>query len=87
MKEPPKKCYGVLDKIFPVGKDGLREIVSECFNCPYRKSCLEAALKTREGLLLKKQLLDRAPAAGLWGKIRTWSERKHLSRLIKNRKG
>jgi len=86
MAGPPKECFGVLDKIFPVGKEGLREIVPGCFDCPYRKLCLEAALKTREGLLLRRDILDRAPAKGLSGKIKRWSEKKHLSRLIENRK-
>ena len=83
MTESPKDCYGVLDRIFPVGKEGLREIVPECFSCPYRKACLQAALKTREGLLLRRDVLDRVPATGLSGKLRRWSEKKQISRLIK----
>jgi hypothetical protein len=86
MIESQKDCYGVLDRIFPVGKEGLREIVSECFNCPYRKSCLQAALKTKEGLILRSEVLDRVPATGLSGKLRRWSEKKQLSRLIKKEK-
>jgi hypothetical protein len=83
MTESEKDCYGVLDRIFPVGEEGLREIVPECFNCPYRKACLQEALKTKEGLLLRSEVLDRVPATGLSGKLRRWSEKKHLSRLIK----
>ncbi len=83
MTEPRKDCYGVLDKIFPVGKEGLREIVPECFSCPYKKACLQASLKTKEGLLLRSEVLDRVPATGLSGKLRRWSEKKQLSRLIK----
>jgi len=64
-------CFGVLDRVFPMGKEGLREIVPECFNCPDRKACLQ----------------DRAPANGLSGKLRRWSEKKQLSRLIKKMEG
>jgi hypothetical protein len=80
--EPQKDCYGILDRIFPVGKEGLREIVPECFNCSYRKACLQAALKTKEGLKLRSEVLDRVPAKGLSGKLRRWSEKKQLSRLM-----
>lgn len=83
MAESPKDCYGVLDRVFPMGKEGLREIVSECVSCPYRKACLQAALRTKEGLLLRSEVLDRVPATGLSGRLRRWSEKKQLSRLIK----
>lgn len=86
MKVSRKDCYGILDKIFPMGKEGLREIAPECFNCPYRKACLQAALKTKEGLLLRSEILDRFPAKGLSGRLRRWSEKKRLSRLIKEGK-
>jgi len=78
-----KDCYGVLDRVFPVGKEGLREVVPECFNCPHRKACLQAALKTKDGLLLRSEVLDRTPVKGLADKLRRWSEKKHLSSLIK----
>jgi hypothetical protein len=80
-----KECFGVLDKVFPMGKEGLREIVPGCFECPDRKACLQKALTTREGLAFKNELLDRAPAKGLAGRFRRWSEKKQLSRQMEQR--
>lgn len=85
MAESKKDCFGVLDKVFPMGKEGLREIVPGCFDCPDRKSCLQKALTTKEGLAFKNELLDRAPAKGLAGRFRRWSDKKQLSRLMKQR--
>jgi len=70
-----------------MGKDGLREIVPSCFDCPDRKTCLQAALQTEEGFELRSQALDRSSARGLVGRLRRWSEKKELSRLKESRKG
>ena len=86
MRDTRKDCYGVLDLVFPVGKEGLREIVSTCFDCPEKVDCLQAALNTKEGLALRSEVLDRAPAGGLAQRLRRWSERKQLSRLMKQKK-
>ena len=77
-----KDCFGILDKVFPVGDKGLREIVPECFNCPERIPCLKAALSTREGLEMRVEILDRASDSGLIGKLKRWSQKKDLSRRI-----
>ena len=82
-----KECFGILDSVFPVGEDGLREIVAACFECSGKKECLQAALKTDDGFKLRKEVLDRQPAGGLVGKLRRWSERKELSRLNKFERG
>jgi hypothetical protein len=82
-----KDCFGILDKVFPMGREGLREIVPACFDCPDRKACLQAALQTEEGFELRSQALDRSSAGGLVGKVRRWSEKKELSRLKKEREG
>ena len=81
-----KPCFGVLERVFPMGGEGLREVVPACFSCPERTACLQAALDTREGLGLRRELVDRAPAGGLMGRLRRWSERKEISRLMKERK-
>jgi len=90
MLTPQKGCFGILDSVFPMGDEGLREVVQDCFDCPDRKACLEAALLTKEGLDFKSEILKRAPAEGLVGRIRRWSEKKMLSKLmernIKDRK-
>jgi hypothetical protein len=87
MTHSHKDCFGMLDKVFPMGNEGLREIVPSCFDCPDRKACLQAALQTEEGFELRSQALDRSSARGLVGRLRRWSEKKELSRLEESRKG
>ena len=81
-----KECFGILDKVFPIGEEGLREIVPECFHCPERTPCLRAAMATREGLEMKAEILDRAAGSGMIGRLKRWSQKKELSRLMKQQK-
>ena len=81
-----KDCFGILDKVFPVGEQGLREIVPDCYQCPERTLCLKAALSTKEGLEMRAENLDRAAASGLMGRLQRWSQKKELSRLINQEK-
>lgn len=87
MRKTQKDCFGILDKVFPVGREGLREIVPTCFDCPEKGPCLKAALATREGLVLRGEALERTPARGLVGRLKRWSERKELGRLMKEKEG
>lgn len=87
MTHTRKDCFGILDKVFPMGREGLREIVPSCFDCPDRRSCLQAALETEEGFELRSEALDRSSSGGLVGRLRRWSEKKELSRLKKSREG
>ena len=87
MTEARKECFGILDKVFPMGKKGLREIVPGCFECKDRKICLQTALSTKEGLEFRGKVLDRTPARGFVGKIKRWSQRKELQRLKKHEQG
>ena len=75
-----------MEKVFPVTKNGLREIVPECFECPDRVTCLKKAMTTQEGIEMRSEILDRSPAHGLFGRIRRWSERKELYRLSELKK-
>ncbi len=77
-----KICFGFLDKVFPLGDSGLREVPPECFQCPERVSCLKAALDTREGAEMRAGILERAPAKGWVGRIKRWSHKKTLSRCM-----
>jgi len=78
-----KDCFGIMDKVFPLGQKGFREIVPVCFDCPERIPCLKAALTTKEGLEMKADTLKRAEASGLIGRLQRWSQKKELSRLMK----
>ena len=81
-----KECFGVLDKVFPVGEEGLREIVNACFQCPDRVACLKAALDTKEGLEMRSRNLDRAASGGMIGRLKRWSHKKELHRLMEREK-
>ncbi len=82
-----KDCFGVLERVFPMGEEGLREIVPTCFECPEKKECLQAALKTNDGFKLREEVLSRHSAGGMIGRLRRWSEKKELSRLSKLERG
>ena len=85
MAESKKNCFGILDRVFPMGKEGLRKIVPGCFDCPHKKACLQAALGSKEGLAFRGEILDRTPAGGMAGRIKRWSDKKQLSRLIQQK--
>ncbi len=85
MNKAQRECFGILDKVFPMGREGLREIVPTCFECPDKGACLRTALATEEGLALRGEVLDRTPARGFVGRLKRWSEKKELSRLMKQR--
>lgn len=77
-----KACFGTLDKVFPMGKDGLREVPPECFDCPEKTACLKGALRSKEGISLRTELLERTPTEGVWGRFKRWSRKKELSRQV-----
>ena len=87
MPKTHKNCFGDLDRVFPMGDKGLREIVPACYDCRDKKACLEAALLTKEGLAFKREILKRSPVKGLVGRIRRWSELKTINKLMEGEKG
>jgi hypothetical protein len=78
-----KACFGILDNVFPVGEEGLREVVPACFQCTDRVECLRTALATKEGLEMRAQKLEQTAACSGLGWLRRWSRKKELSRLVK----
>lgn len=87
MAKPQKECFGILDNVFPLGKEGLREIVPSCFNCPDKKPCLQKALNTEQGLMFRSEVINRSPSRGLAGRLKRWSEKKDLSKRLKEKRG
>ncbi len=81
-----KDCYGNLDRVFPMGKQDLREVPEDCFACPERTGCMRAALKTRSGIAMQEEALDRSAASGLRGRILRWSRKKELERMARGGK-
>ena len=74
-------CFGNLKAVFPEKPNGLREVPADCMSCTEKVQCLKKSLETKEGILMR---LDKKPVheKGLKSRIKRWSERKYLSRLI-----
>lgn len=87
MTDPKKDCFGILDRVFPLGKEELREITPSCFQCPDRQDCLRAALDTSEGIRLRSRVLEKTPVQGIMDRVKRWSEKKTLHRLEKMKEG
>lgn len=82
-----KDCFGILEKVFPLKENGLREVPPDCFACPDRVQCLRTAISTDEGVEMQAERLERTPARGFRQRLVRWSERKELSRRMeKSRK-
>jgi len=81
MKE--MECFGILERVFPGGKEGLREVPPGCFECSSRMACLRAALLTSEGVRMRIEMVDRAASKGMMGRLEQWSRRKELNRLVR----
>ena len=75
-------CFGQLDTVFPVGEGGIRSSPPECMKCPFAKSCLQAAMRSPEGLELQEEKVDQAYEYGLIGKLEHWSRKKLIRREI-----
>jgi hypothetical protein len=73
------ECYGKLDIVFPMQKDGLRQTPESCMACSLKTDCLRAAIKDRQGLTVKQEIVDRAYASGRMGFLKRWSMKKNLA--------
>jgi len=76
-------CYGNLDKVFPMGKDGLRHTPEDCFACLHKTECLRMALRGTDGLKVREEHIDRAYDSGMISFLERWSKRKDLYRRRK----
>jgi hypothetical protein len=75
-------CFGILEKVFPKGKDGLRSSPDQCMGCDFKVECLRCAMKGREGLMVQEEIVDRAYSSGLISFFERWSKKKDLHRKI-----
>ncbi len=86
MKEERKDrpdCFGILDEVFPMGEEGIREVRERCIDCPFRVECLREAIQTEEGLKMREEMMERMPVRGVGDWVRRWSEKKMLYRMRK----
>jgi hypothetical protein len=81
-----RDCYGILDKVFPMGDEGMREVPPLCQECSGRVACLRTAMSTPKGIEVRAEMVDRAAAGGIRGRLRRWSIKKELHRMKKDRK-
>jgi hypothetical protein len=78
----PLRCFGRLEKVFPIGEDGFRTSPPECMRCPMATACLQAAMRGVEGLAFQEERVDRAYKSGLIGTLERWSKKKLIRRRI-----
>jgi hypothetical protein len=75
-------CFGRLNMVFPVDKDGIHTTPPECMKCPLVKSCIQTAMRGPEGLKFEEERVDRAYEYGLIGRLECWSKKKLIRRQI-----
>lgn len=88
MKDKNKKCppcFGIIDIVFPKTDDGLRTAPEACLECPHKTECLRSAMKELGGLKVREEFVDRAYESGMIGFLGRWSQKKVLSRRIKEK--
>ncbi len=83
-KKSPPECFGDLDTVFPLGKDGLRNSPEPCLACPYKVECLRSAVQGRDGLKVREEQIDRAYESGMIGFFERWSKKKAIDRRKKS---
>ena len=82
----PLDCFGRLEKVFPMGEDGLRTSPPECMKCPMAKPCLQAAMRQLEGLEMQEKRIDEAYERGMMGTLERWSKKKLIRQQIDEQK-
>lgn len=84
-KQKHPSCYGVLDRVFPLGKNGLRETPHGCFQCPHKTACLRSAIAGDEGFTVRQEFVDRAYSSGRISFWERWSRKKTIERLKRDK--
>lgn len=81
-------CFGSLDKVFPMGENGLRNTPPGCMICVFKTECLREAMQAVSGIPVHEEMVDRAYESGLIGFFHRWSKKKqlHQRRQQANRK-
>lgn len=85
-KDKRPACFGVLDRVFPMGKNGLRESPAECMACALKTECLREAVRSGSGLALMEEKTDRAYQSGSISFFERWSRKKLIYRKKKEQK-
>jgi len=83
VQDMEKDCFGILDRVFPLGEEGLRHVPEPCFECEHRVDCMKEALNSPDGIEMRMEMLSRSKGEGLIGWIKRWSQMKELHRMKK----
>jgi hypothetical protein len=83
-KFPP--CFGELETVFPMGKNGLRNTPETCLACLHKTKCLRSAIEGVGGLKVREEFIERAYQSGRINFLKRWSIKKALQRKLKERK-
>ena len=83
-KFPP--CFGELETVFPMGKNGLRNTPDTCLECLYKTKCLRSAIEGAGGLKVREEVIERAYQSGRISFLERWSRTKALQRMLKEKK-
>ena len=78
--DKPPVCFAELDSVFPMGKDGLRSTPDDCMSCSLKTECLSSAMKRKDGIKAREELVDRAYESGMIGFFKRWSKKKYLKK-------
>ena len=74
-------CFGDLEKVFPMGPNGLRETPEQCFyHCPVKTKCLQQAMATKNGIQVEEEGIERSSKAGAISFFERWSRKKQAYR-------
>ena len=79
-KDARPACFGDLDRVFPMGEDGLRASPPTCMACDFKTGCLARAVANQRAQMGRERL-DREEEAGRLSFLSRWSRKKHLHRL------
>lgn len=76
-------CFGDMEKVFPRGADGLREVPKDCWDCEERVDCLKAAVGSADARREMDEDMARREqemTGGVTGFLRRWSRLKSQRR-------
>jgi hypothetical protein len=79
-------CFGELETVFPMGKNGLRNTPETCLDCRHKTECLRSAIEGTGGLKVREEIIDRAYQSGRINFLERWSKKKTLQRKGKGKK-
>jgi hypothetical protein len=77
------ECFARMEKVFPMGPEGLRQTPPECLPCDAKTECLRSALAGDQGLAVHEERLERAYQAGAVGFLERWAQQKDFQRRKK----